>query len=549
MKEESVNTPIGINRVNIPDLGHLDGFSFEGGITQYGGIPYGSLKKRWTRATLVTLWKDNYHDGTKLGPCVPVPLFGGEEDGDVLTPVSQMPHFKSKFRFDEKNALVLNIARPEVAGDTKIPVMVYIHGGSWMYGTSNLGIFDGVNLVKKSVEENMPILVVNFNYRVGIGGFLASQAIQEDLEKDGLAGCGNFGLTDQLLALEWVNKYISHFGGDKENVTIVGESAGGCSVSNHVFSNINPKVKRAVSMSGVCGTIPAFSKEWHEKEYQKVLAYFKIENDSLALETLREIPELELAQATKFIQNTPEATTGNPCVDGWYLSENYNMARFKEPPSWLAGYMFGDTKDEGLIFKDFYKDLTYDNIIHHFENYLTKAEAESILELYEVTESSRIELLPGLMVKLMGDLAFVLPNYVLALESVGHACQTFLYHFDELSTIDNIFYGTSYHALDLLYLFGNRRDFNQSQKNLRSDFMMSFVKFVNGKEPWEAFNKRKKVMRFGPRPCSLSGWDLLDLEEDNMTRHYQRLDTLLGLPKVQLENFFLGLDSLTNQRN
>lgn len=116
-----------------------------------------------------------------------------------------------------------------------LPVMVYVHGGSLLYGGANLPIFNAVNLVSQSIKMGKPIICVNFNYRVGLGGFLASEAIRRELQDDGFQGCGNFGFTDQKVAFDWVQRYIATLGGDPDNVTAVGESAGGISISNQLL--------------------------------------------------------------------------------------------------------------------------------------------------------------------------------------------------------------------------------------------------------------------------------------------------------------------------
>lgn len=110
----------------------------------------------------------------------------------------------------------MNIVVPTASqtGIKKLPVMAYIHGGSLLYGGANLPIFDAVNLVSQSLDMGMPMVCVNFNYRIGLGGFLASQSIKRELEQVGFAGCGNFGFTDQQVAFQWIQKYIHHLGGD-----------------------------------------------------------------------------------------------------------------------------------------------------------------------------------------------------------------------------------------------------------------------------------------------------------------------------------------------
>lgn len=531
----------------IPGFGKLKGNTFDGGVCQFMGIPYGELTKRWTRATLLTSWKDGCHDGTVLGPCTPVPHFGGMESGDFFTPVYQFDHYKGPFVTDERNALVLNIVTGPMSEKKKIPVFVFIHGGSWMTGTSNLSVFDGVKLVQKSIAENKPIIVVTFNYRCGISGFLASDLIEKELKQDGFNGNGNFGLTDQALAMDWVYQNIHLFGGDAENITLCGESAGSCSVSNQIFSNINPKFKRAMAMSGLSGTIPAYSKSYHEKQFQQLLKYYDIVNDENALDILRKIPEEDMAMATSAIQETKVPTTGNPCIDGWYLDYNLNFTNFVEPPEWLDSLILGNTKDEGIMFFPCYTGLTYEKLLEHCDKFVPSSVSEAILSWYDMTVDSSMEDINWNMTRLMGDITFIFPNYQLLEVCAKSKTTVYWYHLDEPSTIDGPLKGKSNHAIDLLYLFGNRSDMNDSQKHLVSDYMTRVINFANGEQPWGPYLDRKAVMVFGPVANEKSKGQMIELEHD-VNRNYKIFKKFREIPGEHLNEFFTALDCLTNER-
>tara|TARA_Y100001951_G_scaffold17139_1_gene12245 strand:- start:1 stop:1659 length:1659 start_codon:yes stop_codon:yes gene_type:complete len=118
-----------------------------------------------------------------------------------------------------EDCLYLNVYAPAEAED--LPVMVWIHGGAFVFGNGG-GEYDPTRLVEQDV------IVVTLNYRLGNLGFLAHPALESD--------AGNFALMDQQLALAWVKENITAFGGDPANVTIFGESAGGHSVMSHIVS-------------------------------------------------------------------------------------------------------------------------------------------------------------------------------------------------------------------------------------------------------------------------------------------------------------------------
>ncbi|EFC47534.1 predicted protein [Naegleria gruberi] len=138
----------------------------------------------------------------------------------VQTPDSSITYTEPQ----SEDCLFLNIWAPVGASPTnQYPVMFWIHGGSFIHGTGN--IYDGEHWVKTSIENNVPIVFVSINYRLGVFGFLADDLLKSE---NGLTNT-NFGLLDQLEALKWVQSNIANFGGNPSQITISGESAGGIS--------------------------------------------------------------------------------------------------------------------------------------------------------------------------------------------------------------------------------------------------------------------------------------------------------------------------------
>ncbi len=119
-----------------------------------------------------------------------------------------------------EDCLYLNVWTPKPDSSARLPVMVWIHGGAYVFGAGGLPEYDGAPLANKGA------VVVNLNYRLGQLGFFAHPALEKDVPK----GPTNFGLLDQIAALKWVRQNIAQFGGDPGNVTIFGQSAGAKSV-------------------------------------------------------------------------------------------------------------------------------------------------------------------------------------------------------------------------------------------------------------------------------------------------------------------------------
>ena len=187
--------------------------------------------------------------------------------------------------------LSLNVTvPPDTSVSGVLPVMIFIHGGGFIMGGSHWPQHDPCRLVKMSVEMDMPVVVVNINFCLGILGNLTS----EELRKAGYSG--NNSLRGQQCALRWVNKFIGGFGGDGDNVTVFGESAGAGESNVHSFSSLlseclcegghtgvnlvstlhqlsaeEPFFKRAISMSGTPLMLQPMSASTAEASYNSII--------------------------------------------------------------------------------------------------------------------------------------------------------------------------------------------------------------------------------------------------------------------------------------
>lgn len=140
-----------------------------------------------------------------------------------------------------EDCLYLNVWRPHHASG-KLPVYVFIHGGGFNSGSGNVPIYDGTAMAKRG------IVVVTINYRLGVFGFLAHPDLTRESEH---RVSGNYGLLDQIAALQWVRNNIAAFGGDPARVVIGGQSAGAVSVNNLIVSPLAKGLFRgAIAQSG-----------------------------------------------------------------------------------------------------------------------------------------------------------------------------------------------------------------------------------------------------------------------------------------------------------
>ncbi len=241
-----------------------------------------------------------------------------------------------------EDCLYLNVWMPDKSPAAKLPVMVWIHGGGFVAGGSSEPRQDGANLCK------LGVIVVSMNYRMGIFGFYAHPELAaESPEK----ATGNYGLLDQVAALKWVRQNIAAFGGDPDNVTIFGESAGSFSVSALMASPLAQGLfQRAIGESGslLGKTHPMLTTIQAERNGLK-FAVTNFGNSSLA--KLRAYPAEVLIHVTT---NLPHDTF-RPIIDGYLLPEScediYTAGRQSHVPL-LAGW----NRDEGY-YKDYYTNV------------------------------------------------------------------------------------------------------------------------------------------------------------------------------------------------
>jgi len=211
-----------------------------------------------------------------------------------------------------EDCLTLNVWVPGKHVDPKLPVMVWIYGGGFVSGTTSESRQDGYNLAQQGV------IVVSMNYRLGIFGFF----VHPELAKEsGHNSAGNYGLLDQLLALNWVHDNIAAFGGDPANVTIFGESAGSFSVSSQMASPLAKGLfHKVIGESGA-----AFSRGGLSYEAMSVRAEkdAKLAKDKLGVSTLTELRSI--AAEKLLAPFAPPQSPGfdfGPDVDGHFLPES-----------------------------------------------------------------------------------------------------------------------------------------------------------------------------------------------------------------------------------
>jgi para-nitrobenzyl esterase len=180
------------------------------GISMFRGVPYAEPPVGDLR------WKEPH----------PVKNWEGTRKADHFAPrAMQLPVFSDmKFRSDgvSEDCLYLNIWTPAKTGKEELPVLVYFYGGGFIAGDGSEFRYDGESMARRGIVS------VTVNYRLGVFGFMAHPELTKESPHH---ASGNYGLLDQTEALRWVHKNIAAFGGNPDNITIAGESAGSFSVN------------------------------------------------------------------------------------------------------------------------------------------------------------------------------------------------------------------------------------------------------------------------------------------------------------------------------
>ncbi len=330
------------------DSGAIRG-SKDDGVLSWKGIPFaqpplGDL--RWRAPQPVKPWSDVRETTEYSHDCMQIPF------PSDAAPLGTQP---------AEDCLYANVWRPAEGGDN-LPVMVWIYGGGFVNGGASPPTYSGANLAKKGV------IFVSFNYRVGrFGTFAFPQLTAENPDKGLL---GNYFMLDQVAALKWVQKNVAAFGGDPDNVTIIGESAGGMSVHNLVTSPLSQGLfDRAVVMSGGNG-VSEPGAGLKESEALGVNLARKYGIDPNAPDALAKLRALSAEQVTDGLSMMTRGDDGpptyaGPFVDGKVLvdlDEAYANDRFARVPMIIgatsadmggkSGFMIAGARDAAGVLAD-----------------------------------------------------------------------------------------------------------------------------------------------------------------------------------------------------
>ncbi len=435
-------------------------------IAVFKGIPYAVAPtgaRRWTYAERHPGWQ-GVRNATRFSPaCAQHPYPEGSFFARSSEPASE-------------DCLYLNVWSSMPEGDA-LPVMVWIHGGALTRGSGSAATYDGTELAKKGV------VLVTINYRLGVFGYMAHPELSAEVRSN---SSGNYGTSDQIQALRWVKNNIAAFGGDPNNVTIFGESAGSWSV-NHLVSSPEAEglFHRAIGQSGGnFRKLPELKRGENSAESRGVALQQKLGLGSIA--AMRQLDGHELLQAD-------DGRSYRAIVDGKFIPEQlyrmFERGQFNRVPVML-GYNAEEGTTLGALRMLPKSAQAYKATLQQRFG----SAADEIGRLYPSNDIRKS------ILALSSDAGFGWNMHYWAAKSVQHGADAFMYYFTHQPLGAEL---GAFHAAEIVYAFNNvsytpafGSGPNPQLAKEISDYWVRFATYgnPNGKAPgvWPGYTSEAK---------------------------------------------------------
>ncbi|KAM0420297.1 hypothetical protein ACHAPT_011958 [Fusarium lateritium] len=391
---------------------------------------------------------------------------------------------------DETKCLNLNFYAPpsalEATASPPLPVFVWIHGGGFN-GGDNTVQFDGNHLVKRSLEINQPIILVALNYRLNLFGALSSRELNEEAEALGETPIPNQGLHDQRIALQWIQSYIHHFGGDPDRVTVCGESAGAYSILCHLKGGI-PLFQQALIQSPPLS--PLRTPEEGQEAFDKLVVAAGSSLDASSADKLAALRSLSAQQLVDLFDGSFSFPFEDPNWFAEYDRTDFS-AYWADLPSWCSRIILGNAQEETALMLAPVADLTAEQAIELTQLVTRQA---SVLVNSTTKLSTKRELIAW-----SSDQAFINPLMSLVSAGITQSPGTrfYVYRISCPDPFPGPLQGYAWHSYGIPFTFNQPacRTYPELAK-MQDSMTLAFLRFLHGHEPWEAFNNARKVMRW-----------------------------------------------------
>jgi para-nitrobenzyl esterase len=358
-----------------------------------------------------------------------------------------------------EDCLYLNVWTPSLHQDKKLPVMVWIHGGSNKAGWSYEANYIGAQLAQQG-----QVIVVSIAYRLGVFGFFSHPELTQSTAP------ANFGLLDQIEALNWINKNIAQFGGDSSNITLFGESAGAANIGNLILSPLADGLfQRAISQSG------GFQL-WNNADLKSQQTFghdlaTSLDMTDSSLSTLKNTSAKVLFNKAK--QDFSEYYYG-AAVDGHVLPDEALNLLFKQKLK--VDLLIGSNQDEWLM----YLDNSPEKLAQMINSY--PKEIQGILKKRAQQEPSIAR--GHDQASTLMDM--VCPGYAYAQQIAKSAKRAYIYRFKRVRTGTGGEKLQAYHGAEIPYVFNTHDDWlttNEYDAILTTAMIRYWTNFAKNGDP------------------------------------------------------------------
>ncbi|WP_312180140.1 carboxylesterase/lipase family protein [Arthrobacter sp.] len=475
----------------------------------------------WVRGTVddgVRTWRGIPYAAPPLGDLrlrapQPAPDWTGVRDASEFGAIPPQIRGRSLKRSRRRplmseDCLTVNVSSPLEPSSDLLPVLVFFYGGAFSSGSSAVRTYRGANLVRTG-----DVVYVCLNYRIGALGFMDFTSFSTPARPFD----SNVGLRDQVAALAWVNQNIAAFGGDPDNVTIFGESAGGIAVTALMcIPSAAPYFHKAFAQSPAPSG--AYYPDMHERWALDLLEILRVD-ESRAAEALSSMSADRLVSATRWMTSKigpvqqPGTLSVSPVIDGEFLPR-HPIDIFLDGESSPKPMVLGTMAQEGALF------AKLDNILPS-----TPERIERMFAGTDPTARDRVlAAYPGYpsrerSVEISGDLVFWYPSQLVA-EGHSRVAPTWAYRYDYATRLMNMLGLGATHAFDVPVMFGET-----------SEKIMRALSLLGGTEELKELSVRFQGSLLNLAHVHLPGEDWPRYEETHRhTRIFDREDRIESDP-------------------